>query len=347
MIDYPYVNEITRLTIILGIVISILVYKYTGNTMVGLLIPGYLTLYVGHPLHILATAIIACMSFYIVHRVLTKKYILNGHRLFEVELIISLLIQILWNAIIMLLSGKSYAWASLYGIGYVIPGLITHEMGRQGPGKTLFSALTSTFLVFMIITSLAAVIGVLPKELAMINQSVLIRAQPYPYTYPVTLIPFAIVISVMADMLISQKIKIRPGGFVTAAYFALFLMQPLNILFVLAGTLITYAFIKAVANNLVLAFGRIRFGLIILSAVIITWLLEILLINLSQGMYIPWSGFVIIMPMLVALLTNSFDNQGIPKTFASLTLNTGIVWLFMMGMQWILRQLNLLAFFVK
>ncbi|HMN11397.1 MAG TPA: poly-gamma-glutamate biosynthesis protein PgsC [Bellilinea sp.] len=345
MYSYPFSVEIARLTIILGIVVSVMIYKRTGMTMGGILIPGYLALFVTQPLHILVTLIIATLAYLIVHNWIKKAYMLNGRRLFEVEILVALILQILWSALLTVLGAKYTVLGSLYGIGFVIPGLITHEIGRQGLSRTLSTTILGTLIVFMVVTPLAAIERALPDSWTAYNLSPIMRTQPYTYAYPISLLPIGIVISVMVDMIIFRKMKIRPGGFVTAAYMALFALRPLDILFVLGATLITYLFINILANNFLLVFGRVRFGLIILSAVVISWVMEIIAVNVSNGQFVPWSGFVVIMPMLVALLTNSFDQQGIPKSLGSLVMNSAIVWGIMALVVLILTKLDLIMYF--
>lgn len=211
MTGYPFSVDIVRLTIILGLVISTLIYKRTGNTMGGILIPGYLALYFTQPLHIFSTLLIASLTYYIVHQRLKKIYMLNGRRLFEVEILMALILQITFSAILTLLGGTNSSWALLYGIGFVIPGLIAHEIGRQGLVKTLTTTLFGTLLVFVIITPLAAVERTLPDSWTLINISPLLRAQPFSYAYAIGLLPIAIVISVMVDMLLYRPSRSAPA----------------------------------------------------------------------------------------------------------------------------------------
>lgn len=345
MYDYPFSAEIVRLTIILGIVISTLIYKRTGMTMGGVIIPGYLALYLVQPFHLLATLVIATLAYIYVHNTLKRRYMLNGRRLFEVEIIVALVLQITWSALLSLFTNFNPIWASMYGIGFVIPGLITHEIGRQGWSRTMYTTLLGTLLVFIIITPLSAIEQQLPKWLLATSHSLILRTQPYTYSFPLKLLPIAIIISIMVDLIVARRFQIRPGGFVTAAYVALFLLRPLDLLFVLASALLTYLIVRYFTNRYLLVFGRTKLGFIILLAVVIAWLLEILMINVSQGSFAPWSGFVIIMPLLVALLTNSFDQQGIPRSLAAVTISGGVVWLTMQGLVWILNALNIYIYF--
>ena len=47
MYEYSISNELARLTIILGIVVSTIIYQRTGLTLGGVIVCGYLALFVG------------------------------------------------------------------------------------------------------------------------------------------------------------------------------------------------------------------------------------------------------------------------------------------------------------
>jgi hypothetical protein len=133
----------------------------------------------------------------------------------------------------------------------------------------------------------------------------------------------------------------RSGGFVTAAYLALFAARPWDLLFVIVASLLTFAFVQFLTSRYVLAFGRTKLGMMILSGVVISWLLEIMIINLTHGRFVPWSGFVIIMPTIASLIANDFAREGAPSTVATTSLATAGVWLVMQGMLFVLAQTHL------
>ena len=340
MYDYSISNELARLTIILGIVVSTIIYKRTGLTLGGVIICGYLALFVGQPLHIIVTLAIAYITYQIVYKVLQKRFMLNGRKLFEIEILVGLIFQVLWIVVIRLFRTNNIDLTILYGIGFVLPGVIAHDMGRQGAKNTIGSILLGVSIVALIIFPLSAIEELLPN-LFLRTSSPLLRTQPYTYTYPIQLLPIGIIVSVFIDLLAYSKLHMRSGGFVTAAYLALFAARPLDLIFVIVASIITFIFVQLLTSRYVLAFGRTKLGMMILSGVVISWLLEIMIINLTHGRFVPWSGFVIIMPTIASLIANDIAREGTYPTVVTTSLATGGVWLVMQGAVLMLSQTHL------
>jgi poly-gamma-glutamate biosynthesis protein PgsC/CapC len=330
MYEYSISNELARLTIILGIVVSTIIYKRTGLTLGGVIVCGYLALFIGQPIHIVVTLAISYLTYEIVYKVLQQRFMLNGRKLFEVEILVGLVFQVLWITVIRLFGMINVDLTILYAIGFVLPGVIAHDMGRQGPRNTLGSILLGVSIVALIIFPLAAIEELLPN-LFVRTSSPLLRTQPYDYAYPLQLLPFGIMVSVFIDLLAYSKFKARSGGFVTAAYLALFAIRPLDLIFLIVASLLTFIFVQLLTGRLVLAFGRTKLGMMILSGVVISWLLEIAIINLTDGRFVPWSGFVVIMPTIASLLANDFVHEGPAPTIVTTSLATVGVWLVMQG----------------
>jgi len=346
MYEYYLSNELARLTIILGIVVSTIIYKRTGLTLGGVIVCGYLALFVGQPIHIVVTLAIAYITYQIVYRVLQQRYMLNGRKLFEVEILVGLVLQVMWITIIRLLGMINIDMTILYAIGFVLPGVIAHDMGRQGPKNTLGSILLGVSIVSLIIFPLSAIEELLPNLLVR-TSSPLLRAQPYTYAYPLYLLPFGIIVSVVLDLLAYSKFKARSGGFVTAAYLALFALRPLDLLFLIVASVLTFVFVQLLTSRFVLAFGRTKLGIMILSGVVIAWLLEIMIINLTDGRFVPWSGFVIIMPTIASLIANDFAREGTYPTIVTTSLATCGVWLVMQGVLLVIYQTHLEWLFIS
>lgn len=340
MYEYYVSDQLARLTIVLGIVISTIIYKQTGKTLGGVIVCGYLALFIGQPMHILVTLAMAYFTFQIVHNILKKRYMLNGRKLFEVEILVGLIFQVSWLVVIKLLTRVDLELNALYGIGFILPGVIAHDMGRQGASNTLSSIFLGVLVIALIIIPLSAVEQVLPVNLSLSSQT-LYRAQPYRYTYPLKLLPFGIIASVVVDLLIYSRLRYRAGGFVTAAYLALFAFRPLDLLFVLGCSAITFLFVKYATSRIVLAFGRTKLGIMILTGVVIAWTLEILAANMTDGRYIPWSGFVVIMPTIVSLIANDYDRQGPYRTLSAVSFSAAAVFLIMQAFVFILNVLGL------
>jgi poly-gamma-glutamate biosynthesis protein PgsC/CapC len=340
MYDYSISNELARLTIILGIVVSTIIYKRTGLTLGGVIVCGYLALFIGQPLHIIVTLAIAYITYQIVYKVLQKRFMLNGRKLFEIEILVGLVFQILWIIVIRLFRTTNIDLTILYGIGFVLPGVIAHDMGRQGTKNTIGSILLGVSIVALIIFPLSAIEELLPN-LFLRTSSPLLRTQPYTYTYPIQLLPIGIIVSVFLDLLAYSKFKMRSGGFVTAAYLALFAARPLDLVFVIVASILTFIFVQLLTSQMVLAFGRTKLGMMILSGVVISWLLEIMIINLTHGQFVPWSGFVIIMPTIASLIANDIAREGAYPTVVTTSLAAGGVWLVMQGAVFMLNQTHL------
>jgi poly-gamma-glutamate biosynthesis protein PgsC/CapC len=340
MYEYYVSNELARLTIILGIVVSTIIYKRTGLTLGGVIVCGYLALFVGQPLHIVVTLMMAYITYQIVYKILQKRYMLNGRSLFEVEILVGLVLQVLWLTIINLFGLINIDLAILYGIGFVLPGVISHDMGRQGPKNTVGSILLGVLIVSLIIFPLSAIEELLPNFFLR-SSSPLLRTQPYTYAYPIQLLPYGIIASVFLDLLAYSKFKARSGGFVTAAYLALFALRPLDLLFVVVASIVTFIFVQFLTSQMVLAFGRTKLGMMILAGVVISWLLEIIIINITRGQFIPWSGFVVIMPTIASLIANDFAREGTYRTVVTTSLAAVGVWLVMQGMVLVLSQTHL------
>jgi poly-gamma-glutamate biosynthesis protein PgsC/CapC len=340
MYEYSMSDELARLTIILGIVVSTIIYKRTGLTLGGVIVCGYLALFIGQPFHILVTLVISYITYQIVYKVLQKRFMLNGRKLFEVEILIGLIFQALWITLIKIVGLFDVDLTVLYGIGFVLPGVIAHDMGRQGPRNTLGSILLGVSVVGLIVFPLSAIEELLPNFFLR-AASPLLRTQPYAYAYPIGLLPFGIIASVILDLLAYSIFKMRSGGFVTAAYLALFVMHPFDLVFVIVASLLTFVFVQVLTARFVLAFGRTKLGMMILSGVVISWLLEIAIINLTQGQFVPWSGFVIIMPTIASLIANDFAREGTFSTVATTSAATIGVWLAMQGMLFVLNQAHL------
>ena len=345
MYDYLLNTEMARLTLILGIIISTLIYKRTGLTMGGVITTGYLALFIGKPSHIITTMFIAYFTYYIVENYLVPRYMLAGRKRFEFEVLIGLVLQIIVNLLLWLFSQQNPDTISFYGIGFVLPGVIAHDMGRHGIRSTIFSTLLGILIISLIILPISRLQEILPDTFTA-TVSPLLRSQPNLYGYPMPLLPLGIILSVIIGLLVFKRFKTRTGGFVTAGYLALFLLRPLDLLFIIVSSALTFLIVNITSKKLVLVFGRTKLGFVVLTGVVVSWLMEILVINLSQGLFAPWSGFVIIMPMIVSLLANDFERQGVLKTMQFSSLATLGVFILMQLVVYTVHLLNLDYLFI-
>ncbi len=135
-----------ELAIGLGIVLSLFFTETLGVTAGGVIVPGYIALYLHDPLRVLGTFIISLVTFGIV-QLLSKFILIYGKR----RLVLSLLIGFLLGYVSrnhVLFTESQY---NLAVIGNIIPGLIANWMDRQGVVRTLSVIIITATVVQLVI----------------------------------------------------------------------------------------------------------------------------------------------------------------------------------------------------
>jgi gamma-polyglutamate biosynthesis protein CapC len=122
--------ELLPISIGIGLVIGLLVNELFGIASGGLIVPGYMALYLMKPVDIAVTLGIAFVSFAAVS-VLENLFIVFGRRRTSLMILTGYLLGMLVRS-----------WTGLGAtefeiIGYIIPGLIAVWMDRQGVLETL------------------------------------------------------------------------------------------------------------------------------------------------------------------------------------------------------------------
>lgn len=134
----------------IGLVIGFLYYEFVGISPGGVIAPAYFVMFIDQPVKILITIAIAFIVWGIIN-FLAERFILFGRR----KLLLALLLGFTLKVFVMnFIQPLSFITFDLQSIGYIIPGLIANEFGRQKPMPTLASigVVTSiTYLVFILI----------------------------------------------------------------------------------------------------------------------------------------------------------------------------------------------------
>jgi len=131
----------------LGIAIGFLFFEITGLTAGGIIVPGYIALFINEPIRILITVIISLITFAIVNYV-ARFLIIFGKRRFLLMVLTGFLIRSFFDSIHLYLPETGI---ELQAIGYIIPGLIANEFARQGVVKTVLSMIIVSTSVFFIL----------------------------------------------------------------------------------------------------------------------------------------------------------------------------------------------------
>lgn len=129
--------------VLLGVVMSALFYELTGLSPGGLIVPGYLAMTLHSPIRIVYTLCVVLLAMAAV-RALSRVTILFGRRRFMLLILLSYLIHWIILQVNILPFNVSL-------IGCIIPGIIAHDMDRQGVVKTLLSLTVVTGAVALVL----------------------------------------------------------------------------------------------------------------------------------------------------------------------------------------------------
>ena len=131
----------------IGIVVSFTFYEIVGLSPGGIVVPGYIALFLDQPIRILVTLLVALLTYFIIKK-LSNYIILYGRRRFLAMILIGFLLKWLVEEIIVIMP---ISGIELRSIGYIIPGLIANEMRRQGILPTIYSLVIVSIIVRLVL----------------------------------------------------------------------------------------------------------------------------------------------------------------------------------------------------
>ncbi len=310
MHEYFFRPEVVRVALLVGVVVSIVFYERVQLTTGGAIVPAYLAMFVTAPLLIVVTIAIGYLTYVIVSVVIAKRWILYGRRKFEVEMLVGLALVSVGTAVAVILSGRHPVFLYLTGIGFLVPGVLAHDMFRQRPSKTLLAVAATTAIVTLFVFCFASLLEVSP----MADEILPLPPADAPTGYPVSFLVLGVIASVLIGMFTFSRLGLRSGGFVTGAYLALVLPRPLDLLFAAAVGLVAWFVVTKLVMPHLLVFGRRKLSTMVLLGGNLAWLAEFAVTSMTAGGYTPWRGFTLMMLMVPALLANDAQRQGIERT---------------------------------
>jgi poly-gamma-glutamate biosynthesis protein PgsC/CapC len=131
----------------IGLLIGFLYYEAVGLSPGGVVTPGYIALFVHEPMRILSTVLLALVVWAVIE-IARARLVLYGRRLLLLSLLLGFCARIVLEEFLQPGAGLSL---DLQSIGYIIPGLIAHEMVRQRPFPTLASLGTVSAMVALVL----------------------------------------------------------------------------------------------------------------------------------------------------------------------------------------------------
>lgn len=131
-----------EITVGLGIGLSLLLSETIGVTAGGIIVPGYIALYLHQPVQVFVTLAVALIVLGII-KALSRFMFIYGKR----RVVLALTLGFLFGYISRNLIFSPIDTMSLAVIGNIIPGLIANWMDRQGVVKTISVVLVTAVLV--------------------------------------------------------------------------------------------------------------------------------------------------------------------------------------------------------
>lgn len=130
-------EHIVEISIGLGLVLSLIFSEFLGLAAGGMVVPGYVALYLDRPLMIVITLVVSYLTYFIVHS-LSTVMLVYGRRRTVLMILTGFAIGALLRSV-GTLHVQTYS-VELSLVGYIIPGLIAIWIDRQGLIES-FSAL--------------------------------------------------------------------------------------------------------------------------------------------------------------------------------------------------------------
>jgi len=132
----------TEITIGLGIALSLILSEALGVTAGGIIVPGYIALYMHQPIQVVITLLAGIIVLGIV-RLLSRFMFIYGKRRMVLCIILGFILGYVSRNVLY----SPVDTVSLAVIGNIIPGLIANWMDRQGVVNTISAILITAVIV--------------------------------------------------------------------------------------------------------------------------------------------------------------------------------------------------------
>ncbi len=129
----------------LGLITSLMLSEALGLTAGGLIVPGYIALYLNDPLRVAGTLMAGVVTMVVV-RAMGRVILLYGRRTMVFCVIVGFVVGYSTRYLLIVETPGVHA-SMIQAIGYIIPGLIAYWMVRQGVVETVCTVLMSSIIV--------------------------------------------------------------------------------------------------------------------------------------------------------------------------------------------------------
>ena len=132
----------------IGITVNLLLTEVFGLASAGLVVPGYLALYLWQPSRLVATALLALVTWAVVRFGLARLVVLYGRRRFGVTVLVGFLLNLLALRMLRMMPVEP---VDMRAIGFIIPGLIANQALVQGVWPTLVLTALAAAIVRLVL----------------------------------------------------------------------------------------------------------------------------------------------------------------------------------------------------
>jgi poly-gamma-glutamate biosynthesis protein PgsC/CapC len=139
---------LVSLSIGIGLVVSLTFSEMLGLTAGGMVVPGYVALYMDRPIIIILTLLVSYLTYFIVHS-LSAVMIIYGRRRTVLMILVGFAMGALLRSFGTLPLPMTTVDLSI--IGYIIPGLIAIWIDRQGLLESFSALLIASVIVRIIL----------------------------------------------------------------------------------------------------------------------------------------------------------------------------------------------------
>lgn len=142
------IDAIVQAAVGIGVIISLVFSELLGASAGGIVVPGYIALYIDKPLQIVGTLIISLLTWGII-RLIGNVTLLFGKRRMVLSILIGFILG--WASRLLVMGDITILQLQMQSIGYIVPGLIANWFERQGFWKTLSTMGIAAVLVRLVL----------------------------------------------------------------------------------------------------------------------------------------------------------------------------------------------------
>jgi poly-gamma-glutamate biosynthesis protein PgsC/CapC len=135
------------MAIALGLLLGFIFQELTTVVPGGLVVPGYLALYMSEPTRLAIAFAVALTTYYAV-KLLGCRVPLYGQRRIIVTVLLAFVLD--WGVLMATAHFAPRQLDAVEAIGHIVPGLLACNMFRNGPLVTVLSSVTVAIAVYLV-----------------------------------------------------------------------------------------------------------------------------------------------------------------------------------------------------